>query len=110
MGRELGRVFVQTDGRTGTEQYQQVKVVLVGVPLVFEAPRFKEVMEVLVWATHACSRYWRTIYGAGIWLDRSQARQIVSDGWAFTVPRLKIPHGTAQKVYKPHCLSTTIKN
>ena len=47
--------------------------------------RFQEVAEVLIWTSHACSRYWRTIYASGLWLNRNTARQIVSDGWAFTV-------------------------
>ncbi|CAL1145208.1 unnamed protein product [Cladocopium goreaui] len=42
--------------------------------------RFQEVAEVLIWTSHACSRYWRTIYASGLWLNRNTARQI--DGYS----------------------------
>ena len=50
--------------------------------------KFKEVMEVLIWTSNPCSRYWRANH-LRFWdlvIDRSQARQIVSDGWALIAP------------------------
>ena len=49
----------------------------------------REVVEVLVWASHACDRYWRTIYREGVWLNRSVAQQVVQDGWRITEHLLK---------------------
>lgn len=46
---------------------------------------YREILEVLKWTSHACDRYWRTIYGNGIWLTRETARRIIRDGWAFSV-------------------------
>ncbi|CAK9113127.1 unnamed protein product [Durusdinium trenchii] len=52
-------------------------------PASIDGP-MREVVEVLVWASHACDRYWRTIYREGVWLNRSVAQQVVQDGWRFT--------------------------
>lgn len=51
---------------------------------------FQEMLDVLRWSMLATNRFWRCIYGSGIWLSRDQATQLVKDGWAFTVPRLGV--------------------
>ena len=53
-----------------------------------EDEEFREMLEVVRWSCSAINRYWRVIYGNGIWLTRAQAEGLVRDGWAFTAPRL----------------------
>lgn len=48
----------------------------------------QEVVEVLRWSCHAIDRFWRSLYGNGVWLDREQAQTLVRDGWAFIVAGL----------------------
>ena len=44
-------------------------------------------MEVLHWSCFASNRFWRTVYGRGIWLTREEAKAVVRDGWAFVAVR-----------------------
>lgn len=42
----------------------------------------------LIWSCKSINRFWRCVYGNGLWLNRLQAESLVKDGWAFTVSRL----------------------
>ena len=52
-----------------------------------EADEYRDLLAVLTWSCKAINRYWRLIYSNGIWLTRSQAWQLVQDGWAFSEPQ-----------------------
>ncbi len=62
-----------------------------GVELVFfyialahaQDEEFTEMVAVLKWSCAAINRFWRVIYGNGIWLHQGLAWQTVRDGWAF---------------------------
>ncbi|CAK9100772.1 Uncharacterized protein SCF082_LOCUS47141 [Durusdinium trenchii] len=41
---------------------------------------YKDIMEVLHWSCFASNRFWRTVYGRGIWLTREEAKAVVRDG------------------------------
>ncbi|CAK9031900.1 unnamed protein product [Durusdinium trenchii] len=58
------------------QELQQIDVALV-------APEFRDMIAVLKWSCAAINRFWRAIYGNGIWLHRTVAAQIVQDGWAW---------------------------
>lgn len=51
--------------------------------LLHEVYEFKDMVAVLKWSCAAINRYWRTVYGSGIWLHRAVASQVVRDGWAW---------------------------
>lgn len=53
-----------------------------------EEDQYKDPIEVLKWSCAAINRFWRCVYGCGLWLSRGDAQRIVSDGWAFVVASL----------------------
>lgn len=44
---------------------------------------FRDMVAVLKWSSAAINRFWRIVYGSGIWLHQTVARQLVDDGWGF---------------------------
>ena len=68
-------------------------------------------LEVLIWSCKSINRFWRCVYGHGLWLTRLQAESLVRDGWAFTVSRLLLVrvHKAFLLVYLKFLICSNIK-
>lgn len=48
-------------------------------------PKYWDILAIIQRTCVASDRFWRTIYQNGLWIPKTVAMQIVSDGWSFTV-------------------------
>ncbi|CAK9042534.1 unnamed protein product [Durusdinium trenchii] len=44
---------------------------------------WRDTLEVLRWACAGINRFWRSVYGHGLWLGRDEASALIEDGWTF---------------------------
>ena len=54
-------------------------------PAAAKDPKYWDILAVIQRTCVASDRFWRTIYQNGLWIPKTVAIQIVSDGWSFTV-------------------------
>ena len=38
------------------------------------------------WTIKCCNRFWRIVYGYGLWIPKSAAREAVQRGWSWLEP------------------------
>ena len=47
-----------------------------------QAAEHLELFKIFRWMLRACGKHFRLLYGAGIWLSRSEASVAIESGWA----------------------------